>query len=191
MGSPSLAHPCCGLAQGGARGSPRGGLGWLCPPSPGTGWAQGLWLPGGPERSAQRGLSLLRGCAEQGQQAALAASAPQLCPGARLSACPQGLSLYGAITTWRSKVCGVHSCCSVNWITFLTAFPCVWGCLQPPQGLEGVCVPGHPVLLLRIWSHERRVQPQGLELPWAAAVASLCEQCGCGQGSIRHFLCGW
>lgn len=49
---------------------------------------------------------------------------PALAPTrARLSLCPQGLSLYGAVTTHKSKACGFSSCCSVNWTAFLIAFP--------------------------------------------------------------------
>lgn len=59
---------------------------------------------------------------------------------------------------------GLSSCCSVNWPTLLTAFPlCVGGGLEPPQGLVDVCIPGHHVLLLRIWPRERKVQPHGAE----------------------------
>lgn len=81
-------HPWCGLAQGGVGGSPRGGLWLAVPPSHVSALAHagprvhGSWEA--LECSAQRGLSLLRGCAEQWQRSALAPSAPRLCPGTRL-----------------------------------------------------------------------------------------------------------
>lgn len=96
---------------------------------------------------------------------------------------------------------GLSSCCSVNWPTLLTAFPlCGGGGLEPPQGLVDVCIPGHHVLLLRIWPHERKVQPHGAEAALGccgrpqSAEASPCGQCSCGQqgvlGSIKYLLCG-